>query len=115
MSSDTEANGNGDHTLPMGSSKENTVDITQDGVEHPASGEPEAQDSLSEEDAEEASSDAGTDDEEFASESEGSDDDEEEEPTLKYERLGGFIPDMTKKDSISAICTTTNSLFVRLS
>ncbi len=58
-------------------------------------------------------SDVGSNDEDSSSgeevdegEEEDSDEDEyvdEDEPALKYERIGGFIPDLFKKDSASAL------------
>lgn len=41
-----------------------------------------------------------------------SDDDDDEEPALKYERIGGSIPDLLKKDSASALFIT-NKLMVK--
>ncbi|KAF8076857.1 vacuolar assembling protein VPS41 [Lyophyllum atratum] len=49
---------------------------------------------------EEESSEEGEDEEE---EDEGDEEDEDEEPALKYERIGGAVPDLLKKDSASAL------------
>jgi len=41
---------------------------------------------------------------------EDSDEDEDEEPALKYERIGGALPDLLKKDSASALAISNNLL-----
>ena len=40
------------------------------------------------------------------------DDDDDDEPALKYERIGGSIPDLLKKDTASAL-SIANKLMVR--
>jgi hypothetical protein len=58
------------------------------------------------------SSPAGNDEETESSEEdteseedeEDEEEDEDEEPALKYERIGGSLPDLLKKDSASALC-----------
>jgi vacuolar protein sorting-associated protein 41 len=58
------------------------------------------------------SDDEGTDyEEEDEDEDEGDEDDEE--PALKYERIGGSIPDLLKKDAASAL-SIANKLMVKL-
>ncbi|KAG6841283.1 hypothetical protein C0991_012453 [Blastosporella zonata] len=44
-----------------------------------------------------------TDDEEEEEEEEEEDEDEEDEPALKYERIGGAVPDLLKKDTASTL------------
>jgi hypothetical protein len=43
-------------------------------------------------------------------EEEDEDDDDDEEPALKYERIGGSLPDLLKKDSASALCISKSLL-----
>jgi hypothetical protein len=38
------------------------------------------------------------------------DEDEDEEPTLKYERISGVIPDLFKKDSAASLATFDNKM-----
>jgi hypothetical protein len=37
-------------------------------------------------------------------------DDEDEEPALKYERVSGAVPDLLKKDTVSAMAVSTKEL-----
>jgi hypothetical protein len=62
-------------------------------------------------DSEEEIESEQTEDEEEGEE-EGEEDDDE--PALKYERIGGFLPDLFKKDSASALAIR-NKLLVRSS
>ncbi|PPQ94822.1 hypothetical protein CVT25_007459 [Psilocybe cyanescens] len=59
-------------------------------------------------------SDEEEEDEEGGSEEEEDDDDDDgeddEEPSLKYERITGAIPDLLKKDSASALCVSNKLL-----
>jgi hypothetical protein len=41
---------------------------------------------------------------------EDSEEDDDEEPALKYERIGGDLPDLLKKDSASALAISNNLL-----
>ena len=47
-------------------------------------------------------------------EEEEEEEDEDEEPALKYERIGGALPDLLKKDSASALAIS-NKLLVNIS
>ncbi|KAJ6544053.1 hypothetical protein B0H19DRAFT_956201 [Mycena capillaripes] len=51
-----------------------------------------------------------TDSEDDADEDEDDDDEDDEEPALKYERIGGLLPDLLKKDSASALCISKSLL-----
>lgn len=65
-----------------------------------ANGKDESEESEQEDSEEEQSaSGSGSEDEDGDEE----DEDEDEEPALKYERIGGSIPDLLKKDSASAL------------
>ncbi|KAJ7446892.1 hypothetical protein B0H11DRAFT_2083691 [Mycena galericulata] len=54
--------------------------------------------------------DSEEDDGEAEDEDEDDDEDEDEEPALKYERIGGSLPDLLKKDSASALCISKSLL-----
>lgn len=45
-----------------------------------------------------------------------SDDEDDDEPALKYERIGGFMPDLFKKDSAASLAISQKmvSLFCRI-
>ena len=81
-------NGNGNHTKELTS---DSLTESKDKIERP-----DVQDEEEEEEEEE--------------ESEG-DEEDDEEPSLKYERIAGAVPDLLKKDSASAL-TVSNKLMV---
>lgn len=64
--------------------------------------EVESDESDEEEDEEAGSEDDEDDDDE--------DDEDDEEPSLKYERIIGDIPDLLKKDSASTLCVSNKLL-----
>ncbi|KAJ7760360.1 hypothetical protein B0H16DRAFT_1532069 [Mycena metata] len=43
-------------------------------------------------------------------EDEEDEEDDDEEPFLKYERIGGILPELLKKDSASALCVSRSLL-----
>ncbi len=53
----------------------------------------------------------GSDGEEEEDDYEGDDEDDDEEPALKYERIGGSVPDLFRKDSASSLAVA-NKLMV---
>ena len=55
------------------------------------------------------------DEEDEEDEDEDSDDEDDEEPALKYERIGGFMPNLFKKDSAASLAISQKmvSLFVQ--
>lgn len=57
-------------------------------------------------------SDSGEEDED-EDEEEDEDDEDDEEPALKYERIGGSLPDLLRKDSASALCISKSLLVLR--
>ena len=58
-----------------------------------------------------ADEEENNEDEEQDEDEEAEDDDEdEEEPALKYERISGFLPDMFKKDSASALAMSNETM-----
>lgn len=102
---------------------------TSDGPEDRVNGAPMANGQEEKEDIIEITespsetSDVGSNDEDSSSgeevdegEEEDSDEDEdvdeEDEPALKYERIGGFIPDLFKKDSASALAISNGKTMV---
>jgi hypothetical protein len=52
----------------------------------------------------------GVDEDEGEKSDEDSEEDDDEEPALKYERIGGELPDLLKKDSASALAISNNLL-----
>ena len=52
------------------------------------------------------------DDEEEQEEEEESEEEDDEEPSLKYERLTGAVPDLLKKDSASALAVSNKLLVI---
>lgn len=79
---------------------ENAAHGSESGLDESDSGE-EDDDEAGEEDDVEGEEEGGDDDYE---------DEEEDEPTLKYERMGGAINDLLKKDSASALAVSNNLL-----
>jgi vacuolar protein sorting-associated protein 41 len=69
--------------------------------------------SSEEEDDEDGESGEDEDDEDDEDDSDEEDDDDDEEPTLKYSRIEGSVPEVLKKDSASAISVSGNRLIVR--
>jgi len=104
---------NGDQThdekadvLPPTGSPTKSSDDEEDGVISGHNGELYGR--SDEEGTEDDEDDPGEEDEDFDTE----EDEDEEEPTLKYERIGGSIPDLLKKDSASAL-SIANKLMVK--
>ncbi|KAJ7731006.1 hypothetical protein DFH07DRAFT_157899 [Mycena maculata] len=52
----------------------------------------------------------GSEEEDDDDEEEDEDEEDDEEPALKYERIGGSLPDLLKKDSASALCISKSLL-----
>ncbi|KAJ6522772.1 hypothetical protein DFH09DRAFT_1191159 [Mycena vulgaris] len=89
----------GSGELPNGEKPEDdTTSPVVNGSDGTASDEGET-------DSEEDSGDDDDDEEE-----EDADDDDDDEPALKYERIGGSLPDLLKKDSASALCISKSLL-----
>lgn len=85
---------------------ENAAHGSESGLDESDSGEEDDDEEGEEDDGEgEGEEEEGDDDYE---------DEEEDEPTLKYERMGGAINDLLKKDSASALAVS-NNLLVKLS
>ena len=88
-------NGNGNH---------NETTTVSDGLAEPK-------------DIEKVGKDVLKDDEEGGGEEEGESEEEEdddEEPSLKYERITGAVPDLLKKDSASALAVSNKLLVISL-
>ncbi|KAG2130198.1 uncharacterized protein EDB93DRAFT_1095067 [Suillus bovinus] len=107
--------------LPNGSNPSESAD-PENAAHESGSGEDESEsreedDDDGDDDDEEVEDDdeevEGEEDEGEGDEEEGEDeyeDEEEDEPTLKYERMGGAINDLLKKDSASALAVSNNLL-----
>lgn len=100
--------------LPNGSNPSESVD-SENATQESESGEEESE-SREKDDDEEGEEDdmEGEGEDEEGEDEDDYEDEEEDEPTLKYERMGGAVNDLLKKDSASALAVS-NKLLVKLS
>lgn len=88
-------NGNGNH---VETTSLNTGGLTEPKGKIEMDGEEVLKDELDEEEEEE--------------ESEEEEEEDDEEPSLKYERIAGAVPDLLKKDSASALAVSSKLLVI---
>ncbi|KAG1870933.1 vacuolar assembling protein VPS41 [Suillus tomentosus] len=96
--------------LPNGSNPSESVD-SEDATQESESGEDESASREKDDDEEGEEDDMEGEGEEDEGEDEDDyEDEEEDEPTLKYERMGGAVNDLLKKDSASALAVSNKLL-----
>ncbi|KAF8885807.1 hypothetical protein BD779DRAFT_1532495 [Infundibulicybe gibba] len=83
------------------------VEIRNTASPTPMSDAEDGPSNISDDDAE---SEDGSDEDEDEDDEEYEDEDEDEEPALKYERIGGAVPDLLKKDSASALAIANSHM-----
>ncbi|KAK7037422.1 Vacuolar protein sorting-associated protein 41 [Paramarasmius palmivorus] len=113
MASAVNENGHADST-PLDDDTEKMVmsespTSLSDGGSSPGQGE----DSSERADSEDGTGSVEEDSDEVEDDEDDDEDEDDEEPALKYERLGGNIPDIFKKDSGSAIAMTKKYMRVK--
>ncbi|KAG2086160.1 uncharacterized protein F5147DRAFT_729267 [Suillus discolor] len=96
--------------LPNGSNPSESVD-SENATQESESGEDESESREKDDDEEGEEDDVEGEGEEDEGEDEDDyEDEEEDEPTLKYERMGGAVNDLLKKDSASALAVSNKLL-----